>query len=39
VRCTVLRAAWVKDIESSMSSGRKVEFPIIADPDRKIAKQ
>ncbi|GAB4816801.1 hypothetical protein N2152v2_003847 [Parachlorella kessleri] len=29
---------WVKDIEGSMSSGRKLEFPIIADPDRKIAK-
>jgi len=28
---------WVKDIEGSMSDGRKIEYPIIADPDRSIA--
>ncbi|EFN59977.1 hypothetical protein CHLNCDRAFT_133096 [Chlorella variabilis] len=30
---------WVKDIEGSMSDGRRIEYPIIADPDRSIAKQ
>lgn len=28
---------WVKDIEGSMSGGKRLEYPIIADPDRKIA--
>jgi 1-Cys peroxiredoxin 6 len=27
---------WVKDIEGSLSDGRKIEFPIIADADRSV---
>lgn len=30
---------WVQDIEGSMSDGKKIQYPIIADPDRSIAKQ
>jgi alkyl hydroperoxide reductase subunit AhpC len=29
----------VQDIEGSMSDGKKIQYPIIADPDRSIAKQ
>lgn len=30
---------WVKDIEGSMSEGQHIEYPIIADPKREIAKK
>ncbi|PSC74889.1 glutathione peroxidase [Micractinium conductrix] len=30
---------WVRDIEGSMSEGQKIDYPIIADPDRSIAKK
>eukprot|EP00249_Psilotum_nudum_P006670 c19969_g1_i1 orf=318-983(-) len=29
--------AWIKDIESYMPEGAKVQFPILADPDREVA--
>lgn len=28
---------WVKDLEGSLSGGKKIEYPIVADPDRTIA--
>ncbi|PRW60740.1 putative sodium metabolite cotransporter chloroplastic [Chlorella sorokiniana] len=30
---------WVKDIEGSLGEGKKIEYPIIADADRSIAKK
>ena len=30
---------WVKDIEGSLSDGKTINFPIIADPDRKICEK
>lgn len=39
VRTPLSVCRWVKDIEGSMSEGKKLDYPIVADPDRKIAQQ